>query len=94
MHYGIVFSVRQGPLGVGFGGTGRKRKGPCTKQCAWRKRGSSDTRLAEASPPKLRNTVKYRVEEMLFGTFPDIFPRFSEFFRIFPSGHFLRIKGL
>ena len=49
---------------VGFGGTGRKRKGPCTKQCAWRKHGSSDTRLAEACPPKLRNTVKYRVEEM------------------------------
>ena len=22
---------------VGFGGTERKRKGPCTKQCAWRK---------------------------------------------------------
>ena len=49
---------------VGFGGTGRKRKGPCTKQCAWRKHGSSDTRLAEACPLKLRNTVKYRVEEM------------------------------
>ena len=49
---------------VRFGGTGRKRKGPCTKQCAWRKHGSSDTRLAEACPPKLRNTVKYRVEEM------------------------------
>ena len=27
-------------------------------------RGSSDTRLAEACPPKLRNIVKYRVEEM------------------------------
>ena len=49
---------------VGFGGTGKKRKGPCTKQCAWRKHGSSDTRLAGACPPKLRNTVKYRVEEM------------------------------
>ena len=49
---------------VGFGGTGRKRKGPCTKQCAWWRHGSSDTRLAEACPPKLRNTVKYRVEEM------------------------------
>ena len=49
---------------VGFGGTGRKRKGPCTKQCAWRKHGSSNTRLVEACPPKLRNTVKYRVEEM------------------------------
>ena len=49
---------------VGFGDTARKRKGPCTKQCAWRKHGSSDTRLAEACPPKLRNTVKYRVEEM------------------------------
>ena len=49
---------------VGFGSTGKKRKGPCTKQCAWRKHGSSDTRLAEACPPKLRNTVKYRVEEM------------------------------
>ena len=49
---------------VGFGGTGRKRKGPCTKQCAVRKHGLSDTRLAEACPPKLRNTVKYRVEEM------------------------------
>ena len=49
---------------VGFGSTGRKRKGPCTKQCAWRKHGSSNTRLAEACPPKLRNTVKYRVEEM------------------------------
>ena len=49
---------------MGFGGTGRKRKGPCTKQCAWRKHGSSNTRLAEACPPKLQNTVKYRVEEM------------------------------
>ena len=49
---------------MGFGGTGRKRKGLCTKQCAWRKHGSSDTRLAEACPPKLRNTVKYRIEEM------------------------------
>ena len=49
---------------MGFGSTGKKRKGPCTKQCAWRKHGSSDTRLAEACPPKLRNTVKYRVEEM------------------------------
>ena len=49
---------------VGFGGTGRKRKGPCTKQCVWRKHGSSDTRLAEVCPLKLRNTVKYRVEEM------------------------------
>ena len=48
---------------VGFGSTGKKRKGPCTKQCAWRKHGSSDTRLAEACPPKLRNTVKHRVEE-------------------------------
>ena len=38
---------------VGFGGTGRKRKGPCTKQCAWQKHGLCDTRLAEASPPKL-----------------------------------------
>ena len=49
---------------AGFGGTGRKRKGPCTKQYAWRKHGLWDTRLAEACPPKLRNTVKYRVEEM------------------------------
>ena len=49
---------------LGFGGTGRKRKGPCTKQCAWRKHGSCDTRLAEACPPKLWNTVKYSVEEM------------------------------
>ena len=49
---------------VGFGSTGKKRKGPCTKQCAWRKHGSCDTRLAEACPPKLWNTVKYRVEEM------------------------------
>ena len=30
-----------------FGVTGRKRKDPCTKQCAWRKHGSYDTRLAE-----------------------------------------------
>ena len=37
---------------VGFGSTGKKRKGPCTKQCAWRKHGSCDTRLAEACPPK------------------------------------------
>ena len=49
---------------MGFGGTGRKRKGPRTKQCTWRKHGSSDTRLAEACPPKLRNTLKYRVVEM------------------------------
>ena len=49
---------------VGFGSTGKKRKGPCTKQCAWRKHGSCDTRLAEACPPKLWNTVKYRVEKM------------------------------
>ena len=49
---------------VGFGGTERKRKGPCTKQCAWRKHGSCDTRLAEARPPKLWNTVKHRVEDM------------------------------
>ena len=49
---------------LGFGGTGRKRKGPCTKQCAWRKHGSCDTRLAEACPPKLWNTVKYSVEDM------------------------------
>ena len=38
---------------AGFGGTRSKRKGPCTKQCAWRKHGSCDTRLAEACPPKL-----------------------------------------
>ena len=38
---------------VGFGGTARKCKGPCTKQCAWRKHGSCDTRLAESCPPKL-----------------------------------------
>ena len=25
---------------VGFGSTGKKRKGPCAKQCAWRKHGS------------------------------------------------------
>ena len=49
---------------VGFGGTGRKCKGPCTKQCAWRKHGSCDTRLAEACPPKFWNAVKHRVEEM------------------------------
>ena len=49
---------------VGFGGTGRKRKGPCTKQCAWQKHGSCDTRLVEACPPELRNVVKYSVEEM------------------------------
>ena len=49
---------------MGFGSTGKKRKGPCTKQCAWRKHRSSDARLAEACPPKLRNTVKYSVEEM------------------------------
>ena len=47
-----------------LGGTGRKSKGPCTKQCAWRKHGSCDTRLAEAYPPKLWNTVKYTVEEL------------------------------
>ena len=52
------------PPNVGFGGTGRKRKRPCTKQCAWRKHGSCDTRLAEACPPKLWNTVKDRVKEM------------------------------
>ena len=28
---------------VEFGSTGKKRKGPCTKQCAWRKHGSCDT---------------------------------------------------
>ena len=28
---------------VGSGGTGRKRKGHCTKQCAWRKHGSCNT---------------------------------------------------
>ena len=38
---------------VGFGGTGRKRKGPCTKQCAWRKHSPCDTRLAEACAPEL-----------------------------------------
>ena len=38
---------------VGFGGTGRKRKSPCTKQCALQKHGLCDTRLAEACPPKL-----------------------------------------
>ena len=32
---------------VGFGGTARMHKGPCTKQCAWRKRGSCDMRLAK-----------------------------------------------
>ena len=41
---------------VGFGSTGKKRKGPFTKQCAWRKHGSCDTHLAEACPPKLWNT--------------------------------------
>ena len=41
---------------MGFGGTARKRKGPCTRQCAWRKHGSSDARLAEACPLKVRNT--------------------------------------
>ena len=40
---------------VGFGNTGKKRKGPC---------GSCDTRLAEACPPKLWNTLKYRIEKM------------------------------
>ena len=49
---------------LGSGGTERKRKGPCTKQCAWRKHGSCDTRLAEACAPKLWNTAKYSVEEM------------------------------
>ena len=49
---------------VGFGGTRSKRKGPCMKQCAWRKPGLCDMHLAEACPPKLRNNVKYRVEEM------------------------------
>ena len=49
---------------VGFGGTGRKRKGACTKQCAWRKHALCDTRLTEACPTKLRNTAKYRVEEV------------------------------
>ena len=38
---------------VGFGGTGRKRKGPYMKQCAWREHGLCDTLLAEACPPKL-----------------------------------------
>ena len=32
---------------MGFGGTGRKCKGPCMKQCAWRKHGLCDMRLAE-----------------------------------------------
>ena len=36
-----------------LGAQGRKGKGPCTKQCALRKHGSRDTRLAEACPPKL-----------------------------------------
>ena len=50
---------------MGFGGTGKKRKGPRTKQCAWQEHGLSETmRLAEACPTKLRNAVKYRVEEM------------------------------
>ena len=49
---------------VGFGGTRQKRKGPCTKQCAWRKHGSGHTRLAEACPPRLRNIAKLRAEEM------------------------------
>ena len=49
---------------VGFGSTGKKRKGPCTKQCAWQKHGSCDTHLAEACPPKFWNTVKHRVEKM------------------------------
>ena len=40
---------------VGLGGKWRKRKGPCKKQCAWRKHGSCDTLLAEACPPKLWN---------------------------------------
>ena len=44
---------------VGFGPTGRRRKGSCTKQCAWRKHGSCDTRVVEPGLPK-----KYRVEEM------------------------------
>ena len=37
---------------VGFGGTGRKRKGPCTKQCAWRKHGSSNTLPGGSMPPE------------------------------------------
>ena len=49
---------------VGFGGTGRKRQGSCMKQWAWRKHCLCDTRLAEVCPPKLSNTVTYRVEEM------------------------------
>ena len=36
---------------LGCGGTGRKRKGFCTKPCAWRKHGLCDTRLAEAQEP-------------------------------------------
>ena len=43
---------------MGCGGAGMKRKGTCMKQCAWRKHGLCDTRLAEVCPPKLRNTVK------------------------------------
>ena len=43
---------------VGFAGTGRKRKRPCMKQCAWRKHGLCDTRLAEACSPQ-QDTKEY-----------------------------------
>ena len=49
------------PPNVGAGACGIC---PRTKQCACRKHSSCDTCLAEACPPKLRNTAKYRVEEM------------------------------
>ena len=38
---------------VGFGGTRRKRKGPCMKQCLWQKHSMCDACLAEACLPKL-----------------------------------------
>ena len=54
---GITSIARWNPMWerahVGFGGTGRKCKNPSTKQCAWRKHGLCETRVAEACPPQL-----------------------------------------
>ena len=53
---------------VGFGGRGRNRKGPGMKQCAWVKHGVYDTRLAEACPPKLRNTQEVSEYGFVYGS--------------------------
>ena len=49
---------------VGFGGTGRKRKGPCVKQCAWQKHGLCEMRLLEACPPEISNFIEYNVPKV------------------------------